>query len=177
MFIDEGLGKLITSLKKIHFTPQNSTKKCSTSCQLENANLLISMLNNVISGEQILLFLFAGFILGYSVGRMRTKRRPIVQVNRQEFPRQPQVQMIHPNNYPQVGIQEMAPAPSRPSERSTWRFRNRQARRTCPRAYRTGQGSSPFHTHRIQNTGHGVSMFPSAPPLTPIPPHMNGDIY
>jgi len=54
-------------------------------CKTQNAKIFLSILETTISGEQIVIFLMVGALLGYGLGTCRARKRRVVGL---DYPRQ-----------------------------------------------------------------------------------------
>ncbi|CAL8126782.1 unnamed protein product [Orchesella dallaii] len=63
----------------------DSVKALNEECKAQNAKLFFSILDTTISGEQMVLFLFVGMILGYGIGAFKSRKR---RVAGNDYPRQ-----------------------------------------------------------------------------------------
>lgn len=154
----EKFDRAVHFVKELHYDPAGS---CSVSCKIENEKYLFSTLNTMISCEQVVIFLLAGFILGYAMGKLSSNR--VIERGRRRYERlhEHQQRLEIPPSVPRVP--NALVNTSIPSSRS-------QIRRIRP-SYTTDLHVQTVPRSDFQNNNVRISqeiMRPSAPPMSPV---------
>jgi len=138
------------------------SEECDKACKSQNAKLLNSALGTIISGEQMILFLFVGVMIGYLIGVMKWKRGMY---------RQNLIQM-HGNNRRALPRNEGRREERRQSR--IWPVRNRRTFPHIGRGQAPGPGDVMVLPRNINTRGAARGharqtevqiLSPSAPPL------------
>lgn len=152
-------------IKSWYLNPQNATDGCSAPCRIENGKLLLSMIYTFTSAEQALVYLLAGLMIGYTLGKLRMNRRRHIRLNTEILDaREVNLTRECPNN-----LQRDEP------QNEGRRWASFTSARVHPSSSRRGNnllghGHNPYcinNKFRLDNQAMAGEYCATAPPLTP----------